>query len=561
MKHKKLLLTTALLALLGGGIYAGSGYAVKPLATQFIRQNGFPTATIGQISLTPQGAMVDKIALDGNEFTTVEGIAIGFRWMDFLKTRAVQSLSIKDITVTCELDEGGNLKIAGWDASTPHSSTGSALLPVQSLILQGVTFDCETNHGNVRLEGKLSVSTPNANEQILNYALWGRQHQLGFDAKGTGKLSANGDILLSATMNDGRANLADFEISRASGWIDYTQKNDSSPAHIAGQIIAGKINLQKNILLQNVTVTVDTAKPEALFFKTSPAGYNDITLTGRWITSPHNQIEAYINSASSLNLLKLLAPDKVQDWKPWIEGANPLSLTLRAPFEALTADKKAADFTLNIGAPSSRYNLATSGTALYQQSNPITQLSFNQSVVSIAGGTVNVTPFAIASNYQGTPPLKLSLGVHAVDMAALSKIADIDGLKANGRLSGTIPLTYSTKGITFGKSTLKSDKGGTFAYKPAQFPSSLAGEDERMKTVQQALGDFHFSILDMELSGDMDGKMKTTLKAEGTSPAFGDRPIKLNLNLDGDLGKVVKQALQAGDISDTLRSTVRGAQK
>ena len=76
----------------------------------------------------------------------------------------------------------------------------------------------------------------------------------------------------------------------------------------------------------------------------------------------------------------------------------------------------------------------------------------------------------------------------------------------------------------------------------------------RMDTLRKTLSNFHFTQITMDMSGPFSGKMTTRLKAEGKSPAFGDRPVKLNLNLDGDLGRVITQTLQAGDIGSTIRS-------
>ncbi len=556
---KKLLITSSLIALTGAIVF-GSGYAIAPVASQLIRQNGFPDAKISSISLTPTGVMIDHIALDANDFSTVDNINIGINWIDFIKTRRIQSITIKDISLTCEFDDAHQFKIAGWDAKYPESHADTSLMPIQSLLLEGVTLDIATPDGDIRVQGKLTVDTPTATEQTIQYAIWGQQQQASFDAKGSGKLDANGNISLSTTLNDGRLNLPQLEISRASGWVDFhKEKNKPTPSY-SGQLVAGKINTL-GTLLQNVTITLDTTKPEALFFKTSPAGHNDISLTGRWLSQETNQLELIVTSASSLELVELLAPQKVDDLKPWLQTANPLSLNITAPASIISNTDKTANFELNVGNKNTNIILKSTGQAHYTPSSPDINIHIEKTLMNVAGGQVELAPFSVSSGFQGTPPLDLSMSLQDINMAELAKLADVEGLKAKGTLNGTIPLTVSDKGIVFDAGAVQSKGEGTFSYTPTSFPPSLQGDDERMQTVRQALSDFHFTNFSVDLSGAVNGKMKTTFKAEGNSPVFGDRPIHLNLNLDGDLGSVIQQTLQAGDISDKIRSELTGAKK
>lgn len=553
---KKLLISAVTLSLLGGGAL-GSGYVLEFCASHIIRQNGFPDASVAGAFVTPTGFMLDHVALDKNDFSTVDNINITLDWMDFLKDRTVKSITIKDISLTCELDEDNHFKIAGWDATIPQTSEKSALLPIQSVLLQGVTLDIATPQGDIRIEGKLSVDTSGEGEQSLQYALWGQQHQISFDAKGTGKLKNNGDISLSTTLNDARINLPGIEASRASGWIDYTRSHTQATPTYSGQLIAGKINTM-GTLLQNVTVTLDTSKQEALFFKTSPAGYKTISFTGRWITAPQNYLEANITSEQTYDLLSLLNPEKAKEWEKWTKNSNPLTLSLSAPISNILQKEKSVNYILSLGNNSSIATLNSSGAASYHPDDQVFTFRIDKTLIGLAKGKIDITPFTITSNYTGTPPLHASLNFKNMDMGILSELADIEGLKATGSFSGTIPVTYSDKGLMFDDGSIGSDKEGIFTYTPQQFPPSLQGDDARMQTVRDALSNFHFTSLNIAVSGPLSGKMKTTLKAEGTNPVFGDRPINLNLNLDGDLGAVIEQTLQAGDIGGKIRSKLTG---
>lgn len=550
---KKLLIISSLFAFIGAAVYAGSGYAIKPLATQFFRQNGFPEANISSISMIPSGVMIEKISLDGHEFSTVDDIVISLNWIDFIKSRKINSLEVKDISLTAELDEEGNLKIAGWDATLPKSKISSGLFPIHSVLIQGVTVDLSTSQGNIRLQGKMSLETPSSSEQNIEYALWGQQHQLSFDAKGSGKILSNGDISLSTTLNEGRLNLPNIELSRASGEVNFNKYNQSPTPHVTGKLLAGKINTL-GALLQNVTIDLDTQKSESLTFKTSPAGFKDIEIEGKWITLEDSYLYLAITSLKTMDIIEVLNPSKVKNLKLWLANSNPMALSIKIPISTLKTEQKRASFNLSMGKKDSDKYFLTNGLVTYMPQNQGMSIQFENTEFQIASGKIISSPFTLDIKNSEVAPLAVTLSVQSVNMSELSHLADIDGLAVEGYLSGTIPLTYSDKGIVFGNGMLTSDSDGLFAYKPEHFPPSFQGEDERIQIVRDALSDFKFSKLSFDISGAFDKKMKTTLTAEGKNPALGDRPIKLNLNLDGDLGAVIKQTLQAGDIADKMRS-------
>lgn len=551
MNKKRLILSVAGLALLGGGLYFGLAYSLPLVASQIIRQNGFPGARVANLYVTPTGVMIDHISLDSNDFSTIDNIIITMNWVDFLKDRKIKSVTVKDISLTAELDDAGHLKIAGWDATLPHSSGDSALFPVNSVLLQGVTVDLDTPQGDIRIEGKLSLDTPNDKEQNVQYAIWGQQHQLSFDTKGSGKISSGGEMSFTTTLNEGRLNLANLELSRASGELTIQKPAEGGLPVYRGQLIAGKINTL-GALLQNVNINLDTTKAEALYFRTSPAGYKDIAVTGRWMTTPESHLEFILTSARSLDVVELLAPENHDDFSSWFKDADPLSVTLTAPITSLQDNKKSAAYQVSLGTDKTPRQFTTTGKIVYDIAEGNALLDLQKTNISIAGGKIDVSPFSVSSDYAGIPPLSLSLKVASVDMGKLASLADVKGLNAKGRLSGVIPVTYSKDGIVFGKGSLKSDGSGTFAYTPDQFPQSLQGDDPRMETVRKTLSDFRFSKFSIDMSGSVDDKMKTSLSAEGTNPALGDRPIHLNLNLDGDLGAVLKQTLQTIDFSGKI---------
>ncbi len=656
------------LILVGGGlvtsgIVLSSGYGVRYLVQNEIRHNGFPQASIKNISLTPVGLYIDHIALDGNDFSTVDEINATFNWADLITQRKISSISVKNISLMGEINEDGQFKLAGWDATLPTSSSTSALLPVGTLFLQGIDLDLDTPQGGFRIQGKLHVEDSKDSTQSVNLSVWSEQKQLSFNIDGHGTLGANGEQSLSLDLLEGRGEFPGFQTSRLSGRIDLIKSSSAAHRQVSGQVTAGSIKTL-NALLQNVAIIFDTNKAEPLFFKTSPAGHPDISISGQWNRKPPEQFELTISSPDASSLYDLMEENPDPDVVSWVKNIAPLTVQLALPITifdqpvkqaawavllgkdnlrlngtaALIPEKNAIDlkilsshlsasdlsgllpldekyglrltggdiktsgplllsvddnqttvsgpFTLDMskieGARSGVLFKDLSGTLTLDQLFPwsvngkskfsVTPyndqadiakgslmvsgnhkdgLKLSDILFEIAGGTLSASPFTISpENKQSSTVLHFD----QIDIEKLSQLSGSTSLTAQGKLSGDLPISFDPAGLVFKTGKLSSVEKGFFKYTPEQFPASLQGDDPRMQTVRQALEDFQFTSLSLEMDGPMDGHMTTKLSASGTSPVFGERPIELNLNLEGDLGRVLQQALQAGDLSSTLRS-------
>lgn len=663
---RKTLLIAGSAMLLVGGLLTGSIFGGPYLVAKILHENGFPDAHVEGVSLTPVGVYIDRISLDANEFSTIDQVSIGFSWGDIISSRHLDRISIKKMELVAEIDESGHFKLAGWDATAPTSSSSSVLLPVTSLLVQGATLDLDTPEGDIRIEGKATIDT-NATKDVQTVALslWGKQRQLSFTINGNGKISNDGAYDFSAELLDGRVNVPQVELSRVSGWAAINKTAGSPSPVYSGQISAGRVKAL-NALLQNIDFVFDTAKDDPFFFKTSPSGFPNVVLAGRWNAKPPAQIEITVDAQDASDLYKILNESPDEAALDYLREFSPVTIQVALPPSVLenTAAKDAA-WAVLAGTEKTRF----SGVASYQTETghaaftllPVTLsantlktllplqknfgLLLNQGQVTaegkislvrernsftvtgplsvdlqklggewngvlfgnlvgklrlpsllpwktdntslsytllskeaeigtgnvtfqgsgnkglsvsslrlnVAGGTVTTSPFILLSPEQQSET-DIHVKLDRLQMADLSKLAAIDSFSATGQISGTIPLSVRDGKISFKNGAIANSGEGYFKYAPEQFPTSLQGDDPRMQTVRDALSDFQFTELSLDLNGPMDGHMMTVLKAKGTSPLFGDRPIALNLNLEGDLGQILRNTLQAGDIGSTLRS-------
>lgn len=177
-------------------------------------------------------------------------------------------------------------------------------------------------------------------------------------------------------------------------------------------------------------------------------------------------------------------------------------------------------------------------------------LQVNTASADMAGGKVLVSPFMLKDKSSATD-IKLTLD--RLSIPTLIDKSDENGLTTSGTVSGTFPVRLQNGKISVQSGAILGDGPGYIKYMPANYPKALEGESPQMDTVRKALSDFNFTSLEVSIDGPLAGDMKTTLKASGTNPTFGDRPINLNLNLEGALAPALLQTLQPGKLADTIR--------
>lgn len=160
--------------------------------------------------------------------------------------------------------------------------------------------------------------------------------------------------------------------------------------------------------------------------------------------------------------------------------------------------------------------------------------------VPYAGGAVTAKslriPFALDA------PIVFPLTLERIDLSTLLKETAGEKISGTGRLSGTLPVTYHPDGhIGIGAGTLSAEDPGTLSLSPQSIPGEGRAELEQ---VRAALQNFHYSKLLLRVLSDQQGRPQLKLEVEGNSPdAFGGKPVKLNVNLTGDLLPLVRQSL------------------
>jgi hypothetical protein len=137
-----------------------------------------------------------------------------------------------------------------------------------------------------------------------------------------------------------------------------------------------------------------------------------------------------------------------------------------------------------------------------------------------------------------------ALELKGIGLSPLARLAEIEGLEASGQLTGTIPIYVEGESIVIESARLTSSAaGGTIRYRPAVPPAALARAGSGGTLALDALRDFHFETLSLDVAGDADQALLVALRLLGRNPAVSERPFELNFSIRGPLGALASESL------------------
>lgn len=142
----------------------------------------------------------------------------------------------------------------------------------------------------------------------------------------------------------------------------------------------------------------------------------------------------------------------------------------------------------------------------------------------------------------GSKSVTLDLNVERVSMASLLKALTDDKTTATGEVSGTVPLTIAANGaIKIGKGNLRAIAPGVISLSPDAIP----GDNAQVALVREVMKNLQYSLLMLDLETGTDNNLTVKLAVEGKNPDVENgRPIKLNVNLSGDLLNLLLQNMK-----------------
>ncbi len=167
-------------------------------------------------------------------------------------------------------------------------------------------------------------------------------------------------------------------------------------------------------------------------------------------------------------------------------------------------------------------------------------LTIREAKMPWGGGVVALTKTQVPIG--GKKPVTLTLNVRKVNVESLLQALGAQGATATGAVSGSIPLTLMPNG------KVKVGTGGLNAAEPGIItlpPETIPGENAQVSLVREVMKNLHYTVLGLSLASDSDGNLLVKLGVEGKNPDVENgRPVKLNVQLSGDLLDLLLQNIQ-----------------
>lgn len=136
-------------------------------------------------------------------------------------------------------------------------------------------------------------------------------------------------------------------------------------------------------------------------------------------------------------------------------------------------------------------------------------------------------------------PLTVPVRISRISVDDLMQSFTGKRVNATGTLSGSVPLTIDAAGgYNIGKGTLKADGTGRISMPPDVIP----GDNQQVALVREVLENLQYSLLSFKVTPGKGRNLAVLLSLEGRNPdVYNGRPVKLNINLTGDVLDIVEQ--------------------
>jgi hypothetical protein len=136
--------------------------------------------------------------------------------------------------------------------------------------------------------------------------------------------------------------------------------------------------------------------------------------------------------------------------------------------------------------------------------------------------------------------------VRGLSLRKLFEELDVEGLSADGSLSGRIPLRFGGNGFVVDQGQISAESDGVIRVQIQSAKQALAGRGEQVQLMMRALENFQYKELKATLNRPSDGDLELGIVMEGRNPDVLDGyPFRFNINLTGDIEPLLA-ALQEG---------------
>ena len=153
------------------------------------------------------------------------------------------------------------------------------------------------------------------------------------------------------------------------------------------------------------------------------------------------------------------------------------------------------------------------------------------------------------------PPFSSTFFLHKLDLAKVLSVEQQRGLHGTGTLNGTVPVTFTSSGVIVKDGRIEAQPpGGVLRYISAAEPSRDVSESgHQLQLVEQALNNFHYTLLRVGLKYEETGMLDLSARLEGKNPDLKNTPpIHFNLTVQEHIPTLLKSLRLVDEIRGSI---------
>lgn len=287
--------------------------------TDLLKSAGFEDARVTSVFVRPNGLRAANIKLDRYGFDDIKLLQVDLNWLKFLTTDEISGVTIKGMSIARQPE---NLS-----SSSRQLVTNLLNLPDYRVAVTDAVIDLGTDFGDIRLKADIAINgAANAKGRDIKAHITGDQYQLGFDSRWEGSLNDEGQLELSANIEDGRLNIGPLRVSRFNGWFGASAAKDGY--NIQSQMEAGSATFM-NIPLHDLSLVNDHSLTQSsVIFRSGISGLPDVLYTADFLENDKGEMFTSIFKGENIGRTLHYIGEQTKN-----KNAVPSALDKSSPFE------------------------------------------------------------------------------------------------------------------------------------------------------------------------------------------------------------------------------------
>lgn len=155
----------------------------------------------------------------------------------------------------------------------------------------------------------------------------------------------------------------------------------------------------------------------------------------------------------------------------------------------------------------------------------------------------------------GKPPFPTIFFLHNLDLAKVLSVEQQRGLHGTGTLNGTVPVTFTSTGVVVKDGLVAAQPpGGILRYiSEADSSTDVSESGRHLQLVEQALNNFHYTLLRVGLKYEETGMLDLSARIEGKNPDLKNTPpIHFNLTVQEHIPTLLKSLRLVDEIRGSI---------